>query len=68
MASTSRSVLLNRIFFGELCKRIGVSENLRHAQYDRRQWPIIRDEFARIFSTRTRDEWTALLEGSDASI
>jgi alpha-methylacyl-CoA racemase len=53
-------------FFAELCKRIGVSEELRRAQYDRDQWPFIRDEFTRLFSSRTRDEWTDLLEGSDA--
>ena len=53
-------------FFGELCKRIGVRADLHNAQYDREQWSSMRDEFTRLFATRTRDEWSALLEGSDA--
>ena len=52
-------------FFAELCQRIGVSPGLRDAQFDRARWPQLRDELARLFATRTRDEWTALLEGTD---
>jgi alpha-methylacyl-CoA racemase len=28
-------------------------------------WPILKDELAAVFRTRTRDEWCALLEGTD---
>ena len=53
-------------FFSRLCDLVGASEAVREAQYDREQWARIRDEFTRIFATRTRDEWAALLDGSDA--
>jgi acetyl-CoA hydrolase len=34
--------------------------------YDASAWPDLRQRFADLFATRTRDEWCALLEGSDA--
>jgi hypothetical protein len=36
------------------------------AQDDRDGWPPLRKRLAETFRTRTRDEWCALLEGSDA--
>ncbi|MEZ2298393.1 CaiB/BaiF CoA transferase family protein [Variovorax sp. RCC_210] len=53
-------------FFADLCQRLGVDPDLRDAQNDRARWPALRAELERSFLTRTRDEWTALLEGSDA--
>lgn len=53
-------------FFAQLCERIGVAPALRDAQHDRARWPQLRAELARIFRGRTRDEWTAALEGTDA--
>ncbi len=52
-------------FFADLCERVGVAPALRGAQHDHAQWPALRAELERIFRMRTRDEWTALLEGSD---
>lgn len=34
-------------------------------QMDARKWPVLRDEVAAAVRRRTRDEWTARLEGSD---
>nr|WP_325170156.1 CaiB/BaiF CoA-transferase family protein [Noviherbaspirillum pedocola] len=53
-------------FFAELCERVGVSPELRACQFDQTRWPQLRDEFARLFAMRTRDEWAALLEYTDA--
>lgn len=53
-------------FFAELCERLDVEPSLRDAQADRARWPALRAELARIFLTRSRDAWAALLEGSDA--
>jgi alpha-methylacyl-CoA racemase len=50
-------------FYGELLARIGAKPR---TQNDVAQWPAQRDELAAIFATKTRDEWCALLEGSDA--
>ena len=51
-------------FWGMLVDRIG-AEGLG-GQYDHEAWPEDAETLAAIFRTRTRDEWTALLEGSDA--
>ena len=36
------------------------------AQMSAADWPALKDKLAAIFRTRTRDDWTALLEGTDA--
>lgn len=35
-------------------------------QWDRTHWPALKAKLAAVFRSRTRDEWCALLEGSDA--
>jgi len=53
-------------FFAELAQRIGLDPRFVKRQYDRRLWPEMRGEIAALMLARTRDEWCALLEGSDA--
>ena len=53
-------------FFHTLCEHIGVDPSLRDAQHDRARWPALRSEFERLFALRTRAQWQALLEDSDA--
>jgi len=53
-------------FFAELARRIGLEERFVMRQYDRRLWPAMREAIADVMRTKTRDEWSALLEGSDA--
>jgi alpha-methylacyl-CoA racemase len=55
-------------FFAELCDRIGLPESWRALQNERARWPELRAELARIFRTRTRDEWVALLGSTDACV
>ena len=38
------------------------------AQFDPYAWPALRQRFATLFLTRTRDEWCALMEGGDACL
>lgn len=38
------------------------------AQFDRNRWPELSDRLASIFLTRSRDEWAALFDGSDACV
>jgi alpha-methylacyl-CoA racemase len=53
-------------FYAELLRRIGLDgEDLPH-QHDRSQWPAMKKRFADLFRSKTRDEWCAVLEGSDA--
>jgi alpha-methylacyl-CoA racemase len=55
-------------FSTELLDRLGVGpeDELRRRLYDSAAWPELRARMAELFRTRTRDEWTALLEGTDA--
>jgi len=52
-------------FYAELVKRAGLEGEELPAQMDRSQWPAMKERFAAIFRTRTRDEWCRLMEGSD---
>jgi alpha-methylacyl-CoA racemase len=47
----------------ELC---GIDDPLFDGQMDRKRWPLLKLRMADIFRTRTRDEWCAILEGTDA--
>jgi alpha-methylacyl-CoA racemase len=38
------------------------------SQMDRDKWPALREELARIFATRSRDEWAKVFEGVDACV
>jgi len=53
-------------FFVQLAAALGLEERLVQRQYDRRLWPEMREAIAAAVRTRTRDEWSARLEGSDA--
>jgi alpha-methylacyl-CoA racemase len=51
-------------FYGQLVKLLGLAD--LPDRDDRSNWPVIRERFADRFRTRTRHEWAALLEESDA--
>jgi len=53
-------------FYAELLNRIGVDPKSLPPQMDRASWPEAKDALAKVFRTKTRAEWCALLEGSDA--
>jgi len=53
-------------FFAELVHRAGLPESQIKIQSDRGQWQDMHARCAEVFRLRTRDEWTALFEGSDA--
>src|SRR5271166_4728232 len=53
-------------FFAELVRRIGLDAKFVASQYDRKTWPEMRERMTAIFAARTRDDWAAALEGSDA--
>ncbi len=52
-------------FYAELLERVGLTLDL-DAQYDKARWPADKERLAEVFRTKTRDEWCALLEGTDA--
>ncbi len=54
-------------FFAALCAGLEVDPE-EFPQQDRASWPAQKERFAAIFATRTRDEWAALFEGTDACV
>ncbi len=53
-------------FYAELLRRLGLDPASLPAQHDRAGWPMLRERLARVFRSKTRDEWCAILEGTDA--
>jgi alpha-methylacyl-CoA racemase len=55
-------------FYALLLQKCGITDPglLQHQDDDRSRWPEFRQRLAALFKTRSRDEWCALLEGSDA--
>jgi len=53
-------------FFHDLLQRMGLDTQDLGAQNDRSHWPQLRAALAQRFKTRKRDEWCALLDGTDA--
>lgn len=54
-------------FYEVLVERTGLAGDAAcQSQYDVKAWPEMRVKLAQLFLTRTRDEWCALLEGSEA--
>ncbi|OGA17844.1 MAG: carnitine dehydratase [Betaproteobacteria bacterium RIFCSPLOWO2_02_FULL_66_14] len=53
-------------FYAELLERLGLDAGTLPAQHDRNGWPELRRRFMESFRSKTRDEWSAVFEGSDA--
>ncbi len=53
-------------FYATLRERCGLTDPDFDAQMDKARWPRLKEKLATLFVTRTRDQWCALLEGSDA--
>jgi alpha-methylacyl-CoA racemase len=53
-------------FYAELRARAGLADDPDFdAQMDSRQWPALKAKLTALFSTRTRDDWCALMEMTD---
>ena len=52
-------------FYRQLVDALGIKADELPAQYDQTRWPAVKEQFAAVFRTRTRDEWQQLLEGTD---
>jgi len=55
-------------FYAELLQRTGLENEDMPYQMDRAHWPAMKERFAALFKTKTRDEWQQLLEGTDACV
>jgi alpha-methylacyl-CoA racemase len=53
-------------FYALMLDKLGLKDDpLFAAQMDRSQWPAMSEKIAAVIKTKTRAEWTALLEGGD---
>ncbi len=55
-------------FYAELRKLAELDDPAFDAQHDQGSWPDLRARLAAVFRSRTRAEWAALLEGTDACV
>ncbi|WP_440640851.1 CaiB/BaiF CoA transferase family protein [Bradyrhizobium sp. PUT101] len=55
-------------FYANLVEVMGLDPPQMPAQNDRSAWPMMRSVFARVFASRTRDEWVAAASGRDACL
>jgi alpha-methylacyl-CoA racemase len=55
-------------FYAALLDGLGLDAADLPYQQDRARWPALTERFAAIFKTKTRDEWTAIFEGTDACV
>jgi alpha-methylacyl-CoA racemase len=53
-------------FYAELLSKVGADPAGLADQNNRQAWPEMSERFAALFAQRTRAEWEALLEGTDA--
>jgi len=53
-------------FYAVLIERLGLAGEDLPAQHERVRWPELRERFAAVFRSKTRDEWCAVFEGTDA--
>ena len=52
-------------FYAELVEKAGLDPERFAPQMDAARWPEFKTELAAVFKTRTRDQWCAIMEGSD---
>lgn len=56
---------IEKKFYALLLEKLGLDANALPEQSDRAQWPTMREIFAVKFREKTRDEWCAIMEGTD---
>lgn len=53
-------------FYAELIRLMGLEGEALPDQMDRDAWPAMKERFAGVFASKTRAEWEAIFEGTDA--
>ena len=53
-------------FYAELLAKADAPQHLAQGQMNPGNWDTYAEDLSALFKTKTRDEWTAILEGSDA--
>ena len=52
-------------FYALLLEKTGITDPEFQRQLDRDLWPALHDKLAKVIVTKTRDEWTAIMGGTD---
>jgi alpha-methylacyl-CoA racemase len=52
-------------FYAQLLELTGIEDPQFRKQWRQADWPELKRKFAALFATRTREDWCALLEGTD---
>ncbi len=55
-------------FYAQLLDGLGLADEELPVQHDQTGWPLVRDRFAEVIASRTRDEWAELFDGRDACV
>lgn len=55
-------------FYALLREKLGLADRMFDGQDDKAAWPQMRAKLAQVFAMRSRDEWAALFEGTDACV
>lgn len=56
-------------FYALLLDKTGLADDPDFArQNDRALWPVLKERLAAVIATRTRDEWAAVFDGTDACV
>jgi alpha-methylacyl-CoA racemase len=56
-------------FYAELLEKTGLADDAEFLQQnDKAQWPHLKERLAGVIATKTRDEWAAIFDGSDACV
>ena len=52
-------------FYALLLEKTGITDPAFQAQHDRDAWPSLRGKLAEVIATKTREEWTEIMGGTD---
>ncbi|MFP6583081.1 MAG: CaiB/BaiF CoA-transferase family protein [Candidatus Hydrogenedentota bacterium] len=52
-------------FYALLLEKTGITDPDFQNQHDKSYWPGLKEKLAKVFLTKTRDEWCEIMEGSD---
>ena len=55
-------------FYAQLLEKTGITDPDFLQQWDRSRWPRLREKLALVIAERTRDEWCAVFDGTDACV
>jgi alpha-methylacyl-CoA racemase len=55
-------------FYAELLEGLNIDPSSLPHQHDTQKWPEMKERFAAVFRTRTRDEWAEIFYGKDACV